>query len=401
FTDQSTGNPTNWDWDLGNGQLSTTRNPVVVYNIPGIYTVKLVVRNANGIAQQIKTDYIIVNPTPTASFSAGTTTGCAPNSISFADLSSAPGSSITGWLWNFGDGGTSTDQNPTHVYQTPGYYDVTLQITSSQGCRSSSIRSRYIRIVPGVVANFAQVPANTCEAPYSLVFSNQSSGPGNLSYAWDLGNGVTSTIQNPSSVYSTAGTYPVRLITFSDYGCSDTLDQNIVLTDNVTQFSSPDTSCLNVGISFTNTSTPNPISSRWDFGDGGTSNSRSPSYVYDSVGVYTVKLINNYGNCIDSVTKTVVVGPKPYVDFTSVVNASCKAPFTVEFQDLTSGSSAWFWSFGDGTNSTEKNPRHTYNSLGEYDVTLTATFGGGCQNTVVKPVFVKVAEPSVEIANMP
>ena len=144
----------------------TARNPVIVYNIPGIYTVKLVVRNADGIAQLVKTNYITVNPTPVAAFTSSATTGCAPNSITFTDNSVAAGGTITSWLWTFGDGGTSTAQNPTYTYSTPGFYDVTLQVTSNQGCKVSAIRQRYIRIVPGVTANFSPVPASTCTAPF-------------------------------------------------------------------------------------------------------------------------------------------------------------------------------------------------------------------------------------------
>jgi gliding motility-associated-like protein len=401
FTDQSTGNPTNWDWDLGNGQLVTGRAPVVVYNVPGLYTVKLVVRNANGIAQAVKTDYIRVNPTPQPAFTASATTGCAPNSITFTDNSVAPGGTVTSWLWTFGDGGTSTAQNPTYTYATPGYYDVTLQITSNQGCKASTIRQRYIRIVPGVVANFNPVPANTCQSPFNVSFTNESSGPGNLTYIWDMGNKASSVSPTPSTVYNDTGTYRVTLITISDYGCSDTLEKLIPLKNNTTQFSGPDTACLNVAVNFTNISSPAPVSSRWEFGDGGVSNSRSPSYTYDSAGVYTVKLINRYGNCTDSVTRNITIGPKPLVNFASVNHASCKAPFTVDFQDLTQNSTAWFWDFGDGTTSTEQNPKHTYNQLGQYDITLTATFGGGCQNTVTKPVFVQVVEPTIGVSNLP
>ncbi|RYY31022.1 MAG: PKD domain-containing protein [Chitinophagaceae bacterium] len=401
FTDQSTGNPTNWDWDLGNGQLSTARNPVVVYNIPGVYTVKLVVRNANGIAALTKTDYITVNPTPTAAFTASTTTGCAPNSIRFTDQSTAPGSSVTSWRWNFGDGSTSTEQNPVHTYQTPGYYDVSLTISSTDGCNASTNRYRYIRIVPGVVANFSPTAANTCQAPFAVTLNNQSSGPGNLTYNWQLGNGTTSNVQSPAAVYTTPGTYSIRLITTSDYGCADTVQQDIPFTNNTTAFTAPDTTCLNIAVNFVNNSSPAPLSSTWDFGDGTVSGSGSPQHTYDSVGVYAVKLINNYGNCVDSVIRNITVGPKPTVDFSSVASASCKAPFTVQFQNQTPNSTAWIWDFGDGTSSTEQNPSHTYNGLGQFDITLTATFNGGCQNTIVKPIFVKLAEPTASISNLP
>jgi PKD repeat protein len=132
FTDQSSGNPTSWNWDLGNGQLTTVKNPIVTYSQPGIYTVKLVVRNANGIDQKEKIDYITVFSSPSASFSANLTTACKPANIQFTDQSTAPGgATITQWQWNFGDGGTSNLQNPTHIYNANGFYTVSLTITSS------------------------------------------------------------------------------------------------------------------------------------------------------------------------------------------------------------------------------------------------------------------------------
>ena len=87
FTDQTTGNPTFWNWDLGNGQLSTLQNPSTTYTTPGVYTVTLVVRNANGINSITKTNYIVVNPSPTARFTANITTACLPATIQFGDLS--------------------------------------------------------------------------------------------------------------------------------------------------------------------------------------------------------------------------------------------------------------------------------------------------------------------------
>ncbi|HEV8507119.1 MAG TPA: PKD domain-containing protein, partial [Chitinophagaceae bacterium] len=89
FTDQSTGSPTSWSWDFGNGQLSTMQNPVVTYTQPGTYTVRLVVKNESGIDDEIKTDYITVFATPTPSFTANLTTACAPAAVQFTDHSVA------------------------------------------------------------------------------------------------------------------------------------------------------------------------------------------------------------------------------------------------------------------------------------------------------------------------
>ena len=99
FADRSTGDPFSWNWDFGNGQLSTERNPAVTFSQPGTYTVRLVVKNASGVDEEIKTNYITVFPSPTASFSANLTTACVPATIQFKDQSTIPpgSGSIIGW----------------------------------------------------------------------------------------------------------------------------------------------------------------------------------------------------------------------------------------------------------------------------------------------------------------
>ena len=140
--------PDSWSWDFGNGQLSTQQNPTITYSQPGTYTVRLIVKNASGIDDEIKTDYITVFASPSASFTADLTTACAPAAVQFTDHStSPPGSSVTSWQWDFGDGGTSTQQNPSHTYTNTGFYSVTLQITNSNGCKRAASIGRYIRIV--------------------------------------------------------------------------------------------------------------------------------------------------------------------------------------------------------------------------------------------------------------
>jgi PKD repeat protein len=197
FQDLSTGNPFSWNWDFGNGQLSTVRNPAVTYTIPGTYTVRLVVRSATGIDEEIKVDYITVAPAPIANFRANITTACAPVTIQFDDLSTIPpgAGSITNWLWDFGDGVTSTLQNPTHTYSAVGFYTVSLRITSTTGCQSFGSIGRYIRIVSGIAADFSNTQPATCQAPFTINFQDLSSGPGTLSYIWDFGNG------GPTSTY--------------------------------------------------------------------------------------------------------------------------------------------------------------------------------------------------------
>jgi len=402
FTDQSTGNPTSWTWDFGNGQLSTLQNPVVTYSQPGTYTVRLIVKNDSSIDDEIKTDYITVFAPPSASFAASLTTACAPAAIQFTDHStSPPGSSVTSWQWDFGDGGTSTQQNPSHTYTNTGFYTVTLQITNSNGCKTSASIGRYIRIVTGATADFAFLQPPTCQPPFLINFRDQSSGPGTLTYSWDFGNGATSTSQNPSTTYNAAGTYSVKLSVQSSLGCSGSATKDIIVAGKTTDFAFPTNICVGQTVNFQNTSVPTPVSSSWTFGDGTASSQINPVKTFLSGGTFQVKLINNYGNCHDSVTKNVSVIASPTVDFSTNDTLSCNASSSVQFTDKSPAASTWFWDFGDGTTSTEQNPVHTYANPGFYDVSLRITLAGGCTNAITKTQYIKIQPITASIQNAP
>jgi gliding motility-associated-like protein len=401
FNDQSTGNPTSWIWDFGNGQLSTVKNPTISYSTPGTYTVRLIVKDTSGIDDTIKTNYITVFPSPSASFAANLTTSCAPATIQFTDHSTAPqGSSIVSWSWNFGDGGTSTQQNPSYTYSNVGFYTVSLQVTSSTGCTSTAAIGRYIRIVNGIDADFAYSFPSTCRPPFTIGFNDLSSGPGNLSYNWNFGNG-TSTLQNPYNTFPAAGTYPVTLSVKSNLGCSGTVTRNVVIAGKTTDFTFPSTICVGETVSFQNNSSPSPVSSFWTFSDGTNSSQINPVKTFLSGGTYQVRLINNYGNCSDSITKAVTVISSPTVDFTANDSTGCNAPFTVQFTDKSPAAATWYWDFGDGTSSTQQNPSHTYSSAGDYDVTLSITLSGGCSNVITKKQYIKIHPAAVSILNAP
>ena len=404
FQDQSTNNPTSWIWDFGNGQLSTLQNPVINFSAPGTYTVKLVARNSSGIDEEEKINYITVFTSPAASFVANITTACVPATIQFTDQTTVPpgGGTITSWLWNFGDGGTSTSPNPTHQYTSAGFYTVSLLVTSSTGCQNFKSIGRYIRIINGIDADFVFSQPTTCAGPFNVNFQDQTSGPGNLTYLWNFGNGSPpSTLPNPTATYTTAGTYSVQLTVQSDLGCSGTITKNVVIAGKTTDFTAPASICLGQSVTFQNNSSPAPMASFWDFGDGTTSAQISPTKTYLTGGTFQVKLVNDYGNCIDSITKTVSVNTQPTVNFAANDSTSCKTPFTVQFSDLSPAASTWLWDFGDGSTSNVKNPSHTYNSLGTFSVTLTITLPGGCSNTITKFQYIKISPASVRISNAP
>ena len=401
FRDQTTGNPVFWNWDFGNGSLSNIQHPTAVYLTPGRYTVTLVVRNANGTNAITKTDYIVVNPSPMADFSANSVTGCAPVDIQFTDNSIDLGGNIVSWEWNFSDGTSSTQQNPLHRFDSVGFYTIHLRVTSSTGCQGTLSRSRYVRVVAGVTADFTFTEPGTCRPPFLVSFTDETSGPGNLTYLWDFGNATTSSQPNPIANYASPGVYTVNFLVQSDFGCSDTVQKNITINGTTTAINSPDSVCLNTAVNFQNASNPAPLSTIWDFGDGTQSTKLNDTISYSAPGTYTVKLINNYGNCTDSATRNIYVRPRPPVDFTANNLISCRAPLTVNFQDISPDAVSWQWNFGDGGTSTNQNPSHQYNAEGQYDVTLRITDNRGCINTITKPAFIRIQKPIVNLLVVP
>ncbi|MFT3746951.1 MAG: PKD domain-containing protein [Agriterribacter sp.] len=400
FKDLSTGNPKYWDWDFGNGQLSNIQNPGVTFSQPGTYTVKLVVRNSVGANGVTKEAYITVYPSPLVSLSADATTACIPAAINFTGNATTTAGTISSYAWDFGDGGTATSQNAQHTYIETGYYNVSLTATSSNGCVGRSGRSRYIRMVAGIEANFTSLPPAECKPPFNVAFTNESSGPGTLTYQWDFGNGNTSTDKNPLNIYNSNGNFQVKLTTTSSYGCVSTIDSTIPVTTFATAMNIPDSACVNKQVVFQNASAPGAVSTLWDFGDGTQSGDLSPVKTYSTVNNYTVKLISKYADCADSVTKAIKI-VKPSVDFTSPNNTGCGAPLTVNFQNTTPNTTNWKWDFGDGETSTQQNPTHEYQKPGNYSVTLTVTSATGCEATITKANFVSITPATISISNLP
>jgi len=158
FTDSSTNTPTAWNWDFGDITTSTEQNPSHTYTSTGTYTVSLTASNAGGSDIETKTNYITVTTLPPVpNFSGTPTSGFAPLTVNFTDASAGE---ITGWSWNFGDSPTSTAQNPSHNYQTPGTFSVSLTV-SGPGGSNTSTRTNYISVIapaPGQASNPS--PAN-------------------------------------------------------------------------------------------------------------------------------------------------------------------------------------------------------------------------------------------------
>lgn len=392
FTDVSTGNPTKWTWDFGNGTLSDQQNPVISF-APGTYTITLVVQNSDGVDGETKTDYITVYQRPTARFDVNRTQVCLGLPLSFTDQSTDPDGTITSWNWNFGDGSSSTSPNPSHLYDEPGFYTVQLSVTSSNGCSHNT--SRQIRVIAGITSDFTAITDSVCTAPFQVKISNESAGPGNLTYSWNLGNGQTSTAVHPTATFTSPGTYTIRLNTTSEYGCSDPIEKTITIQGAAISVQEPAAICLNEPATFNSGSTPAALSSYWKLDNGAAEEGIQYTHRFPATGTYTLKVFKDFGFCKDSVATVVTVNPLPAVDFTASVQNGCKAPFTTQFTAQAAGAVRWNWEFGDGTTSTDQNPTHTYQTAGEFPVTLTITNADGCSNKITKADFIKIIAPVI------
>jgi gliding motility-associated-like protein len=260
---------------------------------------------------------VIVNPGPTAQFSA--TTVCQGDETIFTDQSTPMSYPLNSWTWDFDDGNTSTNQNPQHTYGSYGTYNVTLQIQDEYGCGDQVTQQVEVHAAPEI--QFSAQPVEGC-APLLVSFQNQTTVPGGTSVAsnlWDFGNGATSVANSPSVTYSTEGTYSVTLTSATAAGCESTLTMDDYITvypNPIASFSySPDENFMLDPVFFHDLSI-GASQWQWTFGDGNSSEQQNPNHTYGNSGSYNVTLYveNSYG-CYDEITLPVLVQSSDMIYF--------------------------------------------------------------------------------------
>jgi PKD repeat protein len=221
FTDSSTGVITSWSWDFGDEGVSSTQNPSHLYTNAGLYTVTLTVTGPGGTDSEIKVGYITVNELqPVADFTASRTNGIKPFTVDFTDNSQNP---VTSWSWDFGDGGTSTEQNPYHTYTSNGKYTVSLTVIGPGGTDAMQ-KVDYINVTDIVVDHSTR----NVDSPQIA-----TDGNGNVYAVWeDTRNGNKDIYFNYSSDYGfTYQSADIRLDTDAS-GANDSTVPQIACDDN-------------------------------------------------------------------------------------------------------------------------------------------------------------------------
>ena len=363
-------------WNFGDGEISNEANPTHTYTTAGNYIVTLIAKDTKGLESVAFTSSVKVSepaPNPYSEFKF-TVDGL---KVKFQNLSSDPDNDQMFFTWDFGDGSTSREEDPVHEYAQPGEYIVVL--TTSDGKRSNSFRSNVT-----VAVNNRPVAKFTSNADGNTVkFTNASSDADGdeLTYSWDFGDGNTSTDKNPSHTYEVKGEYTV-VLTVSDGHESDSYSRNVSLLNNAPE--ALFTSEVNEKtVKFTNKSTDtdgDELTYSWDFGDGNTSTDKNPSHTYEKDGNYDVKLTVSDGNSSDTYTDKVKISSdnddnnSPEASFTSVTDGTT-VKFSNNSTDPDGDELTYSWDFGDGEHSTDKDPSHKYASSGTYTVKLTVSDG--------------------------
>jgi PKD repeat protein len=360
FTDLSTNGPTSWDWTFSGGTpgTSTEQNPVVTYNTPCTYTVTLIAANPAGSDTETKTGYITVTvlQPPAADFSASSTNISAGDSVTFTDLST---NNPNSWSWTFDGGtpGTSTGQNPTVTYNTPGTYSVTLLASNGAGSDSET-KTGYITVAekPYCASQGNTYSMEWIERVVVDTLDNTSGAAGYTDFTSITTNLTAGDTVNVSLTPGFSGTtyteyWKIWIDYNGDHDFEDAGEEvfsgygSSIVSGNFTVASGVDiVTRMRVSMKYASYQTP------------------CETFTYGEVEDYTVDIGPG-------------TGQPPAADFSATATAIFEGD-SVTFTDLSTNSpNAWDWTFSGGTpaTSTVQNPTVTYNTAGTYDVTLVAT----------------------------
>ncbi|MCI4669829.1 MAG: PKD domain-containing protein [Bacteroidia bacterium] len=378
-----------YEWILGDGSIAYGPNIQHTYAQAGTYPVCLILNDTgfNCVDTLCRTLVVSGNNSPCA---ADFTYFNSNDTVAFFNTSSAPsGASL---LWDFGDGTTSTDPIPVHIYNGLGTYNVCLTISDSAG-NCTDTKCQLITLTNNTPTCQALFTYNQYGDTVEFVDNSTSQAPaGSLDYYWDFGDGNFSSQQNPNHIYN-SGVYNACL-TISDSlsACYSTYCVIIFVGNNGNNCDASFTQ-LDLGgglIQFFDSGITIPGQTEfWDFGDGNSSTQANPTHLYAQTGLYTVTRIvsanSGSGFCSDTASQLISV---------SVNNPNCMADFMVNYDTLANTlefsainplpGQTFFWDLGDGTTATGAFVAHTYASAGSYNVCLTLTDTSGCSDSICK-----------------
>lgn len=398
----ATGQIAEWQWAFGDGETVTAQNGDDVSHIYGTaddFIAELIVMSGPGCADTA-TATVTVLPVPAVDFTADAV--CLNEPTVFQDLTTVSAGDIVGWEWLIDGNMVSDDPAPQYTYTTHGTFEVTLTVETDSGCGGSATGDVTVHPLPEPAFTTGAV----CQGEPTVFINGSVIASGDMAgYQWAFGDAYSSTQTSPEHTYSTASIYAVTLTATSDEGCVDAVTQDVEVypLPEVGFSIAPQSGCEPLQVSFIDQST---IAAgydialwQWDFGDGNTGRDPFQNNTYLSPGTYDVTLtVTSANGCITTVTQTdaVTAHPLPEAMFSAQPQPTDMIDPNIAFTDLSEVSSgtivSWHWDFGDGTDTLEQNPLHSYGLQGTYPVTLTVETALGCEdeftdNIVIRPVF--------------
>ena len=364
-------NAATYTWNFGDitttGDTSSLMNPSYEYPDTGDYWATLVAYSGvNPLCNDTAVGLVHVYPVFNANF--GVINTHCTDFFQFNDLSYGIGGIANFWDWSFGDGDTSSQQYPTHTYANPGAYQVRFIASTDSACLDTVVRT--IHVLPNPESQFA-ISIDSCTYTVNIT---DASTLGNT-YQWSFGDSDTSSLRNPQHVYLAPGSYDILQTVFTDSLCVDTTMMHISLPPLPTPDFSYSVAPCDSNVTFTNLST-DYVSAQWIFGDNTVSHELSPQHTYELAGTIPVQLVvMSAAHCPDTLEKTIQFVSYKAAKFDFKVD-SCSG--IVNFIDVTENAVIYDWDFGDGTTSTEKNPKHQYSNAGKYTTYLKVNNETGC-----------------------
>ncbi|QJB41905.1 PKD domain-containing protein [Chitinophaga oryzae] len=408
FKNNSTGNPTAYSWDFGDGRTSHDVNPQITYTAPGPKKVTLVATFANGTSTYYRT--FEVGATPQVAFSADVTSSCKLYTANFTDATP----NATARTWDFGDGTapvTTGNAFVSHAYTKAGQYDVTLTVTNSNGCQSMLKKAAYITISHPEISMDA--PVSGC-VPYTAALNATSTNDLNdpvAEWKWNFGDGATASTATGTTThaYTQTGTYPVTVTVRTNGGCeiSKTFDKQ-VRTGNppsdVSFTATPGSACVGEPVRLL-ANARYADSYSWDFGDG----TKEEVYANDirhnfvANGSITIHMKAGSNGCYTPAAPVTVNITGPVSQFTIARDCNDKSKFI--FTNTSSGTTpttTYQWDFGDNTPVVgSQHATHTYTTPDRYTVRLTISDNGSsCNHSSFQTVYYFKADFSAGVSSI-
>jgi len=378
---------TSWLWDFGDSVAANQQNPVHTYTQGGIYEVILQTSDVSGCGGSDTVMLTIYDPSP--QFYTNDTLVCAGSIVKFNNTTTDTAATF---LWLFGDGTSSTQTNPVHVYDKAGNYTVRLIETGPYGCKDTFTISSVVEVHKPSAGIWASDTVANC--PPAFIHFSAVTDSSVVGWLWDFGDNSSSVLKNPSHNYTLPGIYDAWLKVWDTLGCTDSiyLSQYIIVNGPVAQFDFfPKSGCFPLAVTFYSFNQQGVGDVFWDFGDGTSGSGDTVTHVYTNYGQFWPVMIINNGmqgaqKCEYGIASPYSVNiDTVHADFSFTPSSACM-PADISLFDQSLGdisSRTWLLSNGFVFNGPVPPPQH-YDTAGTYFVTLVVTNANGCSDTMTR-----------------